>query len=491
MNIATPDDTLNDIGNAERFANDYFGRLAFVPELGVWRAWKNRRWQDDDDEAVRAAATVARSWFDDLAHETDPGRQKKLLAHAQRSCGANSLHNMIGIAKTLDMTVPQREWDVDPMRIGVLNGVIDLRTGQHSANDRLYRISKSVTTPYIADAKAPIWCSFLDRIMGGSPAMVAFLKRAIGYSLTGDTREQCIFIGWGSGANGKSRLKEAMRILFGDYGRDCPAETLLAKRDQGINNDVARLAGARLVCATETEDGKRFAESQVKALTGCDTVTARFLHREYFEFVPQFKLWLYTNHKPTIRGDDYAIWRRIRLIPFNVTIPEAEQDGDLGAKLAAERAGILNWAVEGCLAWQRDGLQTPEPVRAATADYRADMDRLGQWITERCIVIVDAKVKASFAYQDYRKWADERGEPTLTMTAFGNRLTERGIQKVKGRTVVYIGIGLCDTSATVATDMQVFSPARSRERKETGNVSQVSQSVAGPDNDYLRASRGE
>ena len=152
---------------------------------------------------------------------------------------------------------------------------------------------------------------------------------------------------------------------------------------------MARLAGARLVCAVETEDGKRFAESLVKALTGGDTITARFLHCEYFEFVPQFKLWLATNHKPTIRGDDHAIWRRIRLIPFGVTIPEAEQDGDLGAKLAEERAGILKWAIEGCLAWQRDGLQTPEPVRAATADYRADMDRLGQWIEERCVITSD------------------------------------------------------------------------------------------------------
>jgi len=198
-----------------------------------------------------------------------------------------------------------------------------------------------------------------------------------------------------------------------------------------------------------------------------------------------------TNHKPTIRGEEHAIWRRIRLIPFNVRIPEAEQDGELGAKLAAERPGILKWAIEGCLAWQRDGLQTPEPVRTATANYRADMDRLGQWIDERCVVMPDAKVKASFAYQDYRKWADERGEHTLTMTTFGNRLTERGIQKMKGRTVVYVGIGLCDTSATLATDLQVFPPARSRERKEPGKVSQLSPSVADEANEYLRASNGE
>ena len=253
---------------------------------------------------------------------------------------------MIDIARTLGLTVPQREWDRDPMLLGVENGVLDLRIGQPIDPDRRHYISRNVATRYIADATAPLWCAFLDRIMDGDLAMIAFLQRAVGYSLTGSTREQCMFIAHGPGANGKSVFLHTLRELVGDYGRDCPAETLLAKRDQAINNDVARLASARLVCAVETEDGKRFAESLVKALTGGDTITARFLHREFFEFVPQFKLWLATNHKPTIRGDDHAIWRRIRLIPFAVTIPEAEQDGDLGAKLAEERAGILKWAVE-------------------------------------------------------------------------------------------------------------------------------------------------
>jgi len=471
------DDTLNDLGNAERLANDYFGRLAYIPELGVWRYWKDRRWRDDSDEVLRAAAIVGRSWFDDLAHESDQGRQKRLLAHAQRSCSANSLHAMIDIAKTLGLTVPQREWDRDPLLLGVENGIVDLRTGQPIAPDRLMRVCKVAAVTYAPDATAPLWCSFLDRVMDGDLAMIAFLQRAVGYALTGSTKEQCLFIAHGTGANGKSVFLRTLRELLGDYGRDCPAETLLSKRDNNINNDIARLAGARLVCAIETEDGKRFAESLVKALTGGDAITARFLHREFFEFIPQFKLWLATNHKPTIRGDDHAIWRRIRLIPFTVTIPEAEQDGDLGAKLAQERAGILKWALDGCLAWQRDGLQTPEPVRAATADYRADMDRLGQWIEERCIVSPLVRVKAASAFQDYRKWTEERGEQPLTLTNFGNRLTERGIQKVKGKTVVYVGIGLCDTCDTRDTFTGFSSNTPAREKKP-GKVSQLSPSVA-------------
>lgn len=499
MTTDATDDTLNDVGDAERFAEAHFGLLAYVPELGIWRCWKNRRWRDDDDEALRAAQLIGRSWFDDLSREFDQGRQKRLLARAQRSCSVNSLKAMITIARTRGLTVPIREWDADPLLLGVENGIVDLRRGSTIPPDRLLRVCKIAAVEYVEGATAPLWCAFLHRIMGGNLAMIAFLQRAVGYCLTGSTREQCMFIAHGSGANGKSVFIRTLRELLGDYGRDCPAETLLAKRDTSINNDIARLAGARLVCAIETEDGRRFAESLVKALTGGDVITARFLHREFFEFVPQFKLWLATNHKPAIRGDDHAIWRRIRLVPFSVTIPEAEQDGDLGSKLAQEHAGILRWALDGCLAWQRDGLQTPEPVRAATADYRADMDRLGQWLDERCILTPTAKVQASFAYKDYRGWAEERGEHALTLTTFGSRLTERGIQKRKGKTVWYVGLGLCDTSATVATDVQGFSSYARSQEKNTGNDPQVSPTVADTPideypisaDDYRRARDGE
>jgi len=207
------DDALNDIGNAERFQADWASFLAYVPEIGSWRRWDKFRWKDDNDEAVRCAAFTARQWFDDIAHETDQGRQKKLFAHAQRSCSANSLHNMINIARTLGMTMPQREWDRDPLLLAVENGVIDLRTGKPILPDQRQYISRSAATKFSADATAPNWCSFLDRIMAGNLAMIAFLQRAVGYSLTGDTREQCAFIGWGFGANGKSVFKETLRGL--------------------------------------------------------------------------------------------------------------------------------------------------------------------------------------------------------------------------------------------------------------------------------------
>ena len=507
---AHPDSEFNDIGNAERFVRFFSGRIAYVPELGAWRRWTGHRWRDDDDEALRNAQIVAKSWFDDMVRESDSARQKRILQHAQRSSSANSLRAMLDIARTRGLSVRLHEWDNDPMLLGTPAGAIDLRSGKplEHPDPREY-ISKAVgcTTEGLFgpdDVKAPTWCAFLDRIFDGDVATIAFLQRAVGYSLTGSTAEECLFICHGSGMNGKSKLIGTLRAMFAEYGRDCAAETLLARRDDGIPNDVARLAGARFVSAIETEDGKRLAEAMVKAMTGGDRIVARFLHREFFEFKPEFKVWLATNHKPTIRGDDLAIWRRIRLVPFAVTIPEEDRDKDLLGKLTAELPGVLAWAVRGCLDWQRDGLQSPEPVRAATAAYREDMDRLGQWIEERCVITPAARMKAAFAFKDYREWAEARREHPMTLTAFGNRLTERGIVKEKARTVTYIGIGLCDT-ATLDNAFTPFSSTPARVRKEPGNglpsVADRSSVATDPEaeteraaiegEEYRRATRGE
>jgi putative DNA primase/helicase len=484
--IATDED-LNDIGNAKRFARFFVGRIAYVPELGSWCHWSDKRWLDDNDEAMRDAAVIARSWFDDLAEEPDTGRQKRLLAHAQRSSNVNSLRAMLEIARTRGLTVKLPEWDADSMLLGTPAGAIDLRTGTALAPDPRLRIRKAISCNFDPEAKAPTWSAFLARIFDGDVAMIAFLQRGIGYSLTGNTSEECLFICHGAGMNGKSKLIGTLRAMFADYGRDCAAETLLARRDDGIPNDVARLAGARFVSAIETEDGKRLAEAMVKAMTGGDRIVARFLHREFFEFQPAFKVRLATNHKPTIRGDDLAIWRRIRLIPFAVTIPEEERDKDLLGKLTAELPGVLAWAVRGCLDWQRDGLQSPEPVRAATAAYRQDMDRLGQWIEERCIVTPSIRVKASLAFKDYREWSEARGEYAMTLTAFGNKLTERGIKKERAKTVTYVGIGLSDSRDTCDSSSLFSSYTPAREKKR-GNWSQsVASAAVDPESEAERA----
>ncbi len=269
--------------------------------------------------------------------------------------------------------------------------------------------------------------------MGGDQELIKFLQEAVGYALTGDIREQVIFIFYGTGANGKSTFLVTIHSLLGDYAQQTPTETLLIKRGNGIPNDVARLKGARFVNAAESENGKQLAEALVKQLTGGDKISARFLYGEFFEFDVTFKLFLAVNHKPTVRGNDHAIWRRIRLIPFNVTIPSEKQDKNLTKKLKAELPGILRWAVEGCLLWQKKGLEVPDQVKAATGEYRAEMDIIGDFIADCCKVAPKTKTPFKALYERYKDWCQKNQEEPIGKKDFGRCLTERGFTPGKNR----------------------------------------------------------
>jgi len=247
----------------------------------------------------------------------------------------------------------------------------------------------------------------------------------------------------GAGANGKSTLLNIIGALLGDYAQTAIFDTFLAKKEErSVNNDIARMQGKRFVSAIEAEGERRLSEVLVKQLTGGDTVTARFLFAEFFEFSPQFKIWLACNHKPIIRGTDHAIWRRIRLIPFTVTIPEAARDKHLTEKLRAELPGILAWAVQGCLTWQKTGLQTPEEVKSATNEYQDCMDTIGAFISECCILTPEVRSKASDLYEVYKKWCEAGGEYALNQRSFGLRLTEKGLDHVKSSGNYRKGIGI-------------------------------------------------
>lgn len=259
-----------------------------------------------------------------------------------------------------------------------------------------------------------------------SEELRGFVQRAVGYSATGDTSEQCMFIHHGPGANGKSTFQETVAAALGDYAMRTPTETLLVKRAGGVPNDVARLKGARFVTASETEEGRRLAESLVKDLTGQDTISARFMWAEWFDFKPTHALHLSTNHKPEIRGTDAAIWRRIRLIPWAVTIPPAEQDKKLAEKLRGELPGILAWIVRGCSAWLREGLQAPEEVRQATRAYRAEMDVLAAFLADCCVRDAEEEAFAGELWGAWKRWCEESGEQAGTQKRFGGQLAERG-----------------------------------------------------------------
>ena len=483
---------LTDVGNAMRLVSLHGSDLRYVPEFKKWLVWDGGRWLIDEvGEIMRRAKDTAAAIYVEAKNASQAGEQPmadKLASHAGRSQAVLKLKAMIELAQS-EPDIPARTTELDNNNylLGVANGVINLKTGALREPRREDLITKRALVAYDPDTQAPLFLAFLDRIMGGNAALIGFIHRAVGYSLTGTTDEQCLFFLHGSGQNGKSTLLTAIKELLGDYAMQCPAETLMVKQGGGIPNDIARLRGARMVATSETEDGRRFAETMIKQLTGQDTIAARFLFAEYFEFIPNFKIWLAANHKPVIRGDDYAIWRRIRLIPFAVTIPPEEKDGKLPDKLRAEYPGILAWAVQGCLEWQRQGLNPPPEVLAATEEYKSEMDLIGKWIEECCITAPYATAKASALYGNYKRWVEDNGGFPLSSTKFGLKLGDRGYQKEKSGTVVYRGIGLLDTSDSWDgfSGSTHDTPYTSRDSGKPSQPSKLSGDA------YLAASRGE
>ena len=327
--------------------------------------------------------------------------------------------------------VTPSELDADLWLLNCRNGTVDLRTGKLLPHHPENLCTKQVPVVFDQQAKCPTWLAFLLRVMADNRALVQFLQRAIGYSLTGSTVEQVLFFFYGTGANGKSTFIETCRKLLGDYAQQADFDTFVTKKNDGPRNDLARLMGARFVAAVEAAQGRQLAENVIKQVTGGDTITARFLYHEHFEYLPQFKLFLVANHKPRVVGTDEAIWRRIRLVPFTVTIPREQRDKQLLEKLQSELPGILAWAVRGCLKWQDDGLGEPVQVSEATEAYRRENDTLGDFIEEKCVIDPDESLEAGLLYETFTTWCEANGEEPLSQKSFGTQLHERGFQPIK------------------------------------------------------------
>jgi putative DNA primase/helicase len=420
-----------DVGNAKRLIHRHGHNLRYCWLWSKWLVWDGRRWiRDDSGEVFRLAKDTVANIYREAAVAPDDETRKALAGHAMRSEAGARIKEMVDLARS-DVPIMPDELDADPWLLNTRSGTVDLRTGKLREHRREDLITKIAPVEYRPDADAPVWAAFLDRVQPNEE-MRAFLQRSTGYSATGDTSEQCLFINHGVGANGKSTFQEALAAALGDYAMRAPTEMLMAKRAGGVPNDVARLKGSRFVAASETEEGRRLAESLIKDLTGQDTITARFMRAEWFDFAPTHKLWLSTNHKPEIRGTDVAIWRRIRLIPWTVTIPPTEQDKKLPAKLRDELPGILAWIVRGCLQWQRKGLQAPDEVRKATVEYRAEMDVLAGFLSDCCELEGDLWDYSKDLYDSYKRWCEDNGERTESKRRFGERLRERGFARDKG-----------------------------------------------------------
>lgn len=432
-------DPCTDLANAYRLASMHGGDLLFARSLG-WLAWDGRRYLVDElgvplrhaqdvGMAVRRESSElfarAAKTPSELTQERLEKLAKGLFSWGKHSQQEKAMRAMLSVASSLEtFAVRPNVFDSDPMLLNVLNGTVDLNTGQLRPHSKADRISKVTGAELRDDWGCPTFLAFLGRVFDGNQELIDFVRRAVGYSLTGRTDEQCFFLLWGkTGNNGKSTLLELLRYVLGDYACNSSPDVLMAQRGgRGPENDVARLRGARLVTASESGETRRLDEERVKRLTGGDTYTARFLHREYFEFVPTFKLWLAANNRPEIRGTDNAIWRRVQLIPFQVTIPPNERDPRMPEKLRKEAHGIMNWAVEGCIEWGRGGLRPPTEVTDATAEYRSEQDAIGRFLDEACTVLPQLRVKKGVLYERYSEWCRKSGETPLTKRALGGRL---------------------------------------------------------------------
>jgi putative DNA primase/helicase len=437
-------DRLTEAGAAERLARFHSERLRYDYRRASWHLWEGHRWIPDADSAVtRLAITFARDWQREaIATITDRDRREKVISFALRLERRAALDNMLALARALKPIADSgKQWNANAWLLGCPNGVVDLHTGMLRRGHPDDRVTLATAVPFDADAPCPRWERFLEEIFHPHPELVGFIQRAVGYTLTGDTSEQCLFLGYGTGSNGKGSFINTLRTVLGDYAWNMPFATIETRDRSAIPNDLAALVSRRFVSASETNDGTRLNEARIKALTGCDPITARFLHGEFFEFEPVAKFWLLVNHKPIVRDDSHGFWRRIRLIPFTNTFAI---DKTLAPALQDEAAGILAWAVRGALLWQRDGLCAPAIIVEATREYEQDSDALGAFLDEACHCDdPSASTRASELYDGYKRWADRHGlteRERFTSTMFGRKLSERFRVQKTNRGKVYVGV---------------------------------------------------
>jgi putative DNA primase/helicase len=440
VNPKTLPDT--DVANAKRLVARHGESMRYTPSRG-WFHWDGKRWAADEKgvKVQALAVDTAVSIFDEIRDSFD---RDAMMSHAKRSQSRKSIEAMVVLARSEPgVAVDLTDFDSDPWLFNVNNGTLDLRTGELREHSREDLISKLSPVAYDPDAEFELWDAFLTRVCGGQDDLYSYLRRLVGYLLTGKTVEQVLHFLFGLGANGKSVFCEIMAQLLGDYAQIAAPELVMARRHGGIPNDIARLYGARVAFMNETSQGSRFDEAKLKDLTGGDSLTGRFLHAEFFDFVPTHKLVIRGNHKPTISGNDEGIWRRLRLVPFTVQIPADEQDRHLIEKLSGELPGILRWAVQGCREWQQDGLNPPAVITDAVKAYREESDVLGRFIDEYCEVSKLGQVKSSVFFQRYQQFAEQAGERWAPSKDLPAEMQRRGfIWKRTNQSSMYLGIEL-------------------------------------------------
>jgi putative DNA primase/helicase len=425
-----------DLGNARRLVARHGDNIRCVHPSRSWIIWDGEGWHVDDKGKIdELAKDTVEAIFAEAEKVPSESKRKNLRQHALKSQSFNRLKAMVRLAESDPKIVLSPDaLDANPWLLGVRNGVIELRTGLFRPARRDDYVTRRAGVAFDPTQECPIWREFLDVITGGDRDPIAYMQRACGYLLTGLVREEVMFVLWGTGRNGKSTFRETLHALMGDYAIVADAGLLMTRQTAGgATPEVARLYGRRLVAINETARNDRLNEARVKFLTSNDKITARNLYKELFDFTPTHKTFLTTNHKPIVQGTDEGIWRRIHLWPFIVKIPEEKVEKDFRERrLIPELPGILNWALEGLAAYHQAKLNPPACVRAATMEYREDMDLVGQWLEERCERDDGARVPTGQLHADYTGWALGKIRWTLSVFQFGRDLADRGFGDKKG-----------------------------------------------------------
>ena len=477
--------TRTDAANADAFVRAYPNAYLYVVEWETWLAWDSKRWvlpggkSGARDRIVQgiirctrlreiAARTTLRALETQLEAVLAVSGDTSVLDKSIKSqlreltwLEQSQMSSRVSACEQLlrgRLAVSQASLDAQPWRLNVANGTLDLRTGDLYAHDRTDLLTQLTPIEYDRAALSPAWETFLDRAMGGSVELVAFLRRLVGYNLTGQTTEHSFAFHYGSGANGKSTFLSALRDLLGEYSCAAPRTLLIEPRNGAETHpaELARLHGKRLATCPEIPEGSELSEAKVKDLTGGDTIAVRRMNENWWDLRPTHKLHAAGNHKPIVKGTDLGIWRRIMLVPWIVTIPEAERDATLGDRIRAELPGVLAWAVQGCLEWRKDGLRPPAAVVAASEEYREESDILADWM-DTLTWEPDAKVPMVQLYKSYRDWALELGQQPWSARRLAARLREKGARKwtarVEGKPAkVWLGVRIKTTMDRVAEE---------------------------------------
>lgn len=424
-----------ELGNAKWFAHEYKESVLHSNQYG-WLLWNKQKWEIDDANRVEVQATKL---FETLMtfHSDDEDELKAIRKWGIASQSRRVITNSLALSMAL-LPVKNDQLDTNKYLLNCQNGIVDLKTGTILPHEPHHLMTKIADVGYEKDAEAPNWQAFLETILVNERGetdheLIRYVQKLIGYSMTGDITDQSMYFLYGGGKNGKSTFINTVKDILGDYARQTNKETFISKETNGsANSDVARLAGSRFVSAVESNEGEKLDESIVKQITGGESIIARFLHKDYFEFDPQFKVFFTTNHKPIVKGTDEGIWRRIKLIPFLAFIPEEKRDAKLPVKLKEEASGILNWMVEGCLMWQREGLKPPSTIEASGKEYREEMDLLLPFIIESCNINPLSKVELKDLHAEYRHYCADNGDFELKKRTFTRELENKGYKKERG-----------------------------------------------------------